>query len=113
MLLLQILEIEPAGVIDCDIANHGTAPRREQSPWKEIRGVLRKRQQNLITLTEFLFAPGSRDKIDALGRAPNPHDLIRTLRMNKLGDNAASVLISLVSPPGQCVKCTSRIRIVM
>src|SRR5262245_32765170 len=95
-LAVEIVQRDAALVVDFDESNASASRFGGEPPWQEIRGVLRYRQQDLITTSQLRVSPRCRNQIDAFGGTPSPHDFRRCGGVDERCQHASRVLVPLV-----------------
>jgi hypothetical protein len=65
----RIVQINPADIVDIDVANDDADLLRNQSPGQQIRCMLKQRQEDFVAFMKLHSPPRRCGQINRLGRA--------------------------------------------
>src|SRR3954470_11648068 len=82
--LIELIESERAVIAHWHKAEPRARPSREKLPWHQVTVMLHLGEQNHVVFAQKFPAPGLRDEVNALRRAPGKHDLVRASRTDVL-----------------------------
>src|SRR5581483_4561998 len=100
-----------AGVVHRRHAQRRTLLRTEELPGNDVRVMLNRGDEDLITPAEILPAPGLRDEVDAFRRPPREDDFLLALRVQEALDRRARAFIGGSGDLAEVVHAAMHIRV--
>ncbi len=102
----------PASV-DRDDAQQRAALVAQHLPRHDVRVVLQRRDDDLVTAPHVRAAVALGDQVDGLGRAAHEDDLARVARVQKPADRGAGVFVRLGGTLAQAVHAAMDVRVLL